>query len=69
MAEGYIEDFQINASSETPHKPGSKGRLGDIGWCSRIKWENNIDTLQVVKLHFRELETHIYYTHLYACIM
>ena len=47
MEDGYIEDFQIYASSETKFNPGRKGRLGDVGWCSKETREDEYTLFQV----------------------
>ena len=33
MESGYIEDFQINVTSEDPLFLKNSGRPGDTGWC------------------------------------
>ena len=33
MRDGYIEDFQLQSSSEDPEYPARKGRPGNDGWC------------------------------------
>ena len=34
MADGFIKDFQISASSEHPSFPATNGRPRGTGWCA-----------------------------------